>query len=105
MPELRYLKLADPDSGAIDIADRIGTSYPKFGSILLNDVHGTVVQNIFQDKLKEIIPTNMEILRKWLTGSGIRPVTWQTLIKVMEASENTELARQIIEALTSRSKT
>ena len=104
MPELRHLKLPGPDGGAIDIAEQIGTSYEEFGLLLLNDTEGNRVRNIYHDKMKEIVPTNMEILKKWLDGSGRRPVTWRILIEVMEESDKTELADQIKEALTSRSK-
>ena len=104
MPELLHLKLPGHDGGAIDVAVQIGKSYPKFGSLLLNDNEGTRVQNICHDMMKEIVPTNMEILKQWLDGSGRRPVIWRTLIEVMEESQKTDLARQIKEALTSRSK-
>lgn len=103
MPELRYLKLPGPDGGAIDIAERIGTSYHKFGSLLLDDSEGNLVQIIYQDNMKEIVATNVAILKKWLAGSGKRPVTWRTLVEVMEATKEKELARQIKEALMSRS--
>ena len=94
MPELRHLEM--PDGEAIDIAQRIGTSFEKFGSLLLNDDGGSKVQNIYHDKMKEVVPTNVEILRRWLAGSGKQPVTWGTLIKVLkDTGEHLVLVQQI----------
>ena len=40
--------------------------------------------------MKEIVAINVNILTKWLAGRGKRPVTWWTLIEVMEAVNENE---------------
>ena len=102
MPKLHHLKLPGPDGETIDIAERIGTYYDKFGTLLLDD-HYNLVQIIYRDNMKEIVATNVNILTKWLAGKGKHPVTWRTLIEVMEAVKENELAHQVKEALTSHS--
>ena len=97
MTDLRYLK--HPSGEAIDIPERIGLSYEKFGTHLLKDEYGNKVLIIKHDTMKEVVATNVEILRRWLAGSGERPVTWATLIKVVQLI-NPTLAKQIREALT-----
>ena len=97
MTALRHLKLSN--GKAIDIATEIGNSYEKVGDLLLDD---SVVQNIWTNK-KEVVATNAEILRTWLRGSGKQPVTWRTLIEVLEASGINELSKDIVNALLSKS--
>lgn len=101
MPKLLNLVLLD--GKAIDITDRIGTSYAKFGSLLLNDDEGNIVETIYHNNNHQAVPTNMEILNKWLQGRGKHPVTWETLINVVKVVRH-ELARQIVEALNVLSK-
>ena len=95
MTDLRYLVL--PGGEKFDVAARIGRSYEKVGILLLLD--DNEVQNIWTDSLKEIEKTNVEILRRWLRGSGKQPVTWRTLIQVLVKVGSTELAKDIREAL------
>ena len=98
MPELRRLEL--PDGGAIDIAERISVSYKKFGSLLLNDDYGNHISIIAHDNMHKAVDVSVDILRKWLKGSGRLPVTWYTLIETLKAVGEHELVRQITEAMT-----
>ena len=38
---------------------------------------------------------NQEILEQWITGKGEEPVTWATLVEVLQDVELTELASDI----------
>jgi len=38
---------------------------------------------------------NTEILHEWLTGSGKKPVNWETLVKVLRDIELSTLADEI----------
>ena len=97
MPELRHLQL--PNDEAIDIAERIGTSYQKFGSLLLDDSYGTQLPIITHDNRDKVVAVNVEILMKWLKGSGRRPVTWTTLLETLRAIGEHELVKDISDAL------
>ena len=52
------------------------------GVYLLEDDSGAIVEGIAAGN-KSIEDTNCEILMKWLQGSGMQPVMWSTLTKVM----------------------
>ena len=70
--------------GNVDIAQQIGTTCTKFGTLLLNDdnqVRVTALAKQFGNDTSEI---NMAILREWLQGSGVKPVTWSTLVEVLK---------------------
>ena len=97
MDELFLLRL--PDGKAVTIVQSIAVSFQEFGCHLLNDVEGTKVDNIYHDNMNKAEETTVSVFKKWLAGSGKRPVTWRTLIGVLEDMKKHELARQIKEAL------
>ena len=104
MVELRQLKLPkiihdDEKSSNFDIAERIGLSYKKVGGELLEDSSGNRVEIIWTDNFHQVVDTNVDILKEWLKGSGKRPVTWRTLIQVLEKYGEVELAQDIRKAL------
>ena len=100
MTDLRHLKL--PSGEGFDVAASIGLSYEKVGVLLLNDSSGNEVKIIWTDMKEHVVETNVEILRRWLKGSGKRPVTWRTLIQVLMDIGSTELANDIRKALLSK---
>ena len=77
LPILRHFPVKD---GSVDIAEKIGTDYKHFGTLLLNDIDGSKVNNIEMSKRGDPVGITAEILEQWLQGRGITPVTWQTLI-------------------------
>ena len=81
--------------GNMNIAQQIGTSYTTFGTLLLNDdnqVRVTALAVQFGNAANEI---NMAILREWLRGSGVKPVTWGKLVEVLKKCKLDELAEKI----------
>ena len=80
----------------INIPQEIGPNYYYFGLNLLDDPNGTRVENIERD-YREIERINTEILRKWVTGRGKKPVTWETLTEVLRDIELGALASKIEE--------
>ena len=78
----------------INIPQEIGRNYYYFGLHLLDDPNGTRVENIERD-YREIERINTEILREWVTGSGKKPVTWETLTEVLRDIELHALASEI----------
>ena len=79
----------------INIPQEIGTNYYYFGLHLLNDRNGTRVHNLELEYRQNVERINTEILRKWVTGRGKKPVTWKTLIIVLHDIELGALASEI----------
>ena len=93
MPELVSFTL---DNGkSIDISAEIGSRYREFGWKLLEDNSGKRVENIAYVKFEEAKETNQRILQKWREGAGRRPVTWGTLIEVLNELNMSKLAARI----------
>ena len=67
----------------INIPQEIGTKYNQFGMFLLDDPNGTRVNNIQHKHREDAEQINIDILRKWATGRGKKPVTWETLTEVL----------------------
>ena len=70
----------------------IGTHYEKFGTLLLEDKKGSIVDSIVKSKHYVPVDITVEILRQWLQGKGRKPVTWQTLVKCLQDTDLTTLA-------------
>ena len=76
MPELLSEKL--------NVAVQIGAKYPKFGTHLLDDKTGAIVEALEIEHSKNAERINMAILRQWLQGKRVKPVTWSTLLTVIK---------------------
>ena len=85
--------------GSVDIAEKIGTNYKHFGTLLLNDNDGNKVNNIEMSKRGNPVGITAEILEQWLQGRGRMPVTWQTLIKCLRDMKMIVLADDIESSL------
>ena len=78
----------------INIPQEIGTNYSQFGILLLNDPNGTKL-SIIENKHRDPVQINTEILREWATGRGKKPVSWETLINVLCDIELGDLASEV----------
>ena len=87
--------------GAIDIAEKIGTDYEHFGTLLLNDNDGTKVKNIEMSKHGDPVHITVEILKQWRQGKGRKPVTWRTLVDCLRGTGLNVLADKIELSLSS----
>ena len=65
------------------------------GILLLNDDTGETIATITNDCQKKALDINREVLRRWIHGQGRQPVTWDTLVGVLNSIELSELARTI----------
>ena len=54
-----------------------------FGVLLLNDKTAAEVTAIVKEHRENIADINLEILRLWIEGKG-KPLSWNTLINVLE---------------------
>eukprot|EP00731_Ephydatia_muelleri_P006009 Em0003g257a len=68
----------------VNIAEQIGVNYLMFGMILLQDDNGVVVKALEEEHRGKAEKINIAIFQKWLDGKGMRPVTWSTLVTVLQ---------------------
>ena len=94
--ELEDLKTRGGES--IDILERIGIDYERFGIRMLDDKVGDKVVEI-EDEQRASNRIKREIVRRWLKGKGKKPVTWRTLVEVLDSMELAEVTKEIREAL------
>ena len=81
--------------GNINFPQQIGANYIKFGTFLLNDESQARVAAIANQHSNDAEQINMHLLREWLQGSGTKPVTWNTLAKVLRKVPLDHLAAEI----------
>ena len=74
---------------------QIGTHYSTLGPLLLNDDNGAVISAIINQHKDNAVAINQEILTRWLLGQGKLPVTWSTLLGVLDDVGLSELAQMV----------
>ena len=80
--------------------EAIGDQWHMVGIVLLDDESGAIVDCItdeFRGKAQNI---NLEILKRWIRGEGIRDRSWRALIGVLRSVHRIALADSVEEALT-----
>ena len=82
-------------SRRINIPLEISTKYYQFGVLLLKDETGARIGTIIHKHMNNSEQINHEILEQWIAGKGEEPVTWGTLVEVLQDVELTELASDI----------
>ena len=83
LPTLQTLRHFPVKREHIDIAAEIGHDYEKFRTFLLEVKKGNKVKNIKVSEHGDPVDITVEILKQWLQGKGIKPVTWQTLVNCL----------------------
>ena len=78
----------------LEVVEKIGTEYKKFGTFLLKDDIGVLVDAIEQDFLGKTHRITEKILQEWLAGKG-EPVTWACLVKTLHCCKLNALADEI----------
>ena len=63
--------------------EEIGINYTTFGILLLQDGSGARVKAFERQHREVALEINTAILSEWISGGGIRPVTWGTLSDVL----------------------
>ena len=82
----------------IDILATIGQKYWKFGTLLLQDDTGSIVEAIEHECQKNMEKINFAILQRWISGTGL-PVTWDSLVQVLHDIGLNVLADEMYEHL------
>ena len=89
------LRFICTDGRPVNIPVEIGSKYLQFGIFLLDDSTGSRIMSMASRHHDNAERINTEILHEWLTGSGKKPVTWATLVKVLRDIELSVLADEI----------
>ena len=79
----------------VNLVREIGTKYFEFGTLLLEDTTGALISALEKELKHNAQDINRRIFREWLSGGGRKPVSWGTLIAVLENIEMSELAKLI----------
>ena len=79
----------------INIPQQIGTNFMKFGILLLEDETGSRIQSIIHECRDNAEQVNMKVLQEWIAGRGKLPVSWDTLIEVLQDIDLSTLADDI----------
>ena len=85
-----------PISNTVNILREVGVKYIQFGTHLLQDVTGAHIRTLEHELNRNGEGINYRILQEWLSGEG-RPVTWATLVEVLNIIGMGELAKNIEE--------
>ena len=97
-PQFRALIAFPTRHGTVNIPQEIGVKYQDLGSQLLDDPTGVKVDSMEHKHGRDSLRINTAILKEWLRGQGRRPVSWRTLIEVLQDIELSTLAGVIEEA-------
>jgi hypothetical protein len=68
----------------VNLAEVIGTEYTSFGILLLEDYSGERTEAIMRELRHRAAAINIEIFRRWVKEEGLKPVSWSTLVGVLE---------------------
>ncbi len=79
----------------LNIAQEIGTKYFEFGALLLGDTSGSRISSLEKECGKNAKDINTKVLQEWLSGGGMQPVSWKTLVSVLEDCGLTTLVESI----------
>ena len=81
-------------SGKVNLAQRI-TRFQDFGIIILKDNEGDRIYAIMREHRDRAEDINMSVFRSWVKGEGLKPVSWATLVDVLQDIGLNTLARDI----------
>ena len=79
----------------VNLCREIGMNYFEFGTLLLEDTTGARISALEEELRHNAQNINRRIFQEWLSGGGRKPVSWETLIAVLEDIEMSELAESI----------
>jgi hypothetical protein len=92
MPQ--FLNFPTPQ-GRVNLAVKIGAKYITFGTLLLEDNDGSIMEAIEKERGRNAADINAQIFRRWLRGTGRQPLTWNTLASVLQDMEFPQLATYV----------
>lgn len=66
---------------------------------LLNDDNGNIVQSLEMEHQRNPERIMNEVFKRWIAGTGKRPISWDTLIAVLKDVELNTLADELQDVL------
>ena len=95
VPTLREL-ISFPMSGRrVNLIEKIAPDYFMFGILLLEDDNGDQIIALEIELMKNAVNICRQIFMLWLKGKGKQPVTWSTLVTVLQEIDLNQLAQSI----------
>ena len=91
MPE--FINFPMP-SGKVNLAQKINR-FQDFGIIILKDNEGDHIDAIMREHRDRAEDINKSVFRLWVKGEGLKPVSWATLVDVLQDVGLNTLARDI----------
>ena len=84
------------DGTKVNLPREIGTKYFEFGVHLLEDKTGARITALEKELCKNSEDINRRIFSEWLSGGGKQPLSWSTLITVLEDIGLNKLAKMVM---------
>ena len=96
---LRLPSMIDGRDEHLNIVQRTAIHYAKLAMHLLDDVNLVITASLEMQfhHNPEIIAK--EVYKKWISGTGRKPISWQTLVCVLRDIQLNSLAEEIEAAL------
>ena len=96
---LRLPSMVDGENKRLNIVERTASHYAKLAMHLLCDVNCDTIASLEKQFQRdpEIIATT--VYKKWISGTGKKPISWRTLIDVLREIRLISLAEEIENAL------
>ena len=99
VPTVKLLtSLPIPGDGAkknLNIIQRTSTHYENLAMHLLDDDNCEIVDCLKEQCRGNPVEIVTAVYKKWIQGTGRKPVTWQTLVDVLKEIELNSLAEEI----------
>lgn len=93
IPELINFSLSAQSK--VNLLQEVGTKYKSFGTLLLEDANGSKMAAIEHDLGRNVEDINYKVFQEWICGNGKKPVSWDTLIGVLQDIEMVTLAKSL----------
>lgn len=81
----------------VNVLQEVGTKYRSFGTLLLEDTNGCKMAAIVHELGRNVEDVNYKVFQDWLSGSGKKPVSWDTLVSVLQDIDLKSLAKSVRE--------
>ena len=105
LPTIKLLtcfpSLVDGISKIVNIIQKTSTSYSQLGMHLLDDDNCEIIDVLKEKCHHDPVEIITAVYKKWISGTGKKPTTWQTLIGVLREIELNSLADEIEHTLCS----